>query len=139
MNETYKKAIAAAKSRMLDCIQRKHAIETEITRLANIIAANAQMLSDSEKEAELKELKSLSGFAAEEPVLTDAVRVTFKLNPNAEMTAKSIRDLLKSSAFPLQRYSQPLARIDSILRKLHKKREIGRRLKDGDAYYFRAS
>src|SRR5207249_3977513 len=68
---------------------------------------------------------------------TDAVRKVFRNIPEGRryLDPKSVRDILKEEGFPLEKYTNPLASIHTILKRLVKKGEINRMVNEDGIRY----
>lgn len=133
MNSTvYKQAILAAKNEIVECLKQKQAIDAKIKHLANVISANAQMLRDSERDAEIESLSEMTG---EQLGFTDAIREVLNSNSGFFFNAIGVRDRLRDYGFPLESYTNPLASIHTILKRLFDKGELKRQTNSGDVFY----
>jgi hypothetical protein len=67
---------------------------------------------------------------------TDKVRSIFSENLETRYSAVDIRNKLREMGFPIDKYSNGLATIHTILRRLHKSGEIQPEDQDGKIYYY---
>lgn len=68
--------------------------------------------------------------------LTEKVRSIFAVNDRIYFSAIDIRDRLKKLGFPIEKYSNALATIHTVLRRLYKAEEIKSEDREGKTYYY---
>ena len=118
--QPYRQQIGAALRQLLELANRKKEIEQQMSKLRNLIVANANMLPDSERAVFIKQAEdSISaGFTA-------TIRELFRTNPKG-LSPTILRDKLIESGFDLNSQSNPLASIHSVIRRLLENEEIER-------------
>ena len=124
----YRRAIAAALSRLHVLVDKRRQIDSQIARLKGVVAANAAMLSDAERDETLRSLQELVGPA---PGFTDAVREFMRRNSDHWFTAIGVRDGLTTVNFEVGEYDNPLASVHTILKRLLVRGEVDRNARDG--------
>lgn len=115
---TYRLALERAKAdlhdcrrRLKECSQMHEALEIELGRLRAAVFSLSQITG--------------SDFVDEEVLgLTDAVRLAFKLVPGRWMTAQDVRTNIAALGFDLLGYSNILASIHTIIKRLQGRHEI---------------
>jgi hypothetical protein len=133
MNDSaYRQALKIAKAKLLKKVEERQKLNREIAQLKDVIIANASMLPDAERDAELQ---GLSEWAGDHVGFTDSIRNVLRKNSRYNFNAIGIRDLLQQSGFDLDTYSNPLASIHTILRRLHERGEVVKRENTGETYY----
>jgi hypothetical protein len=128
----YRSSIVLSTHRLKKLIADRDKLELEIERTGEYIKANANFLPDAEREAQLKKLEQL---IAQPPGFTDAVRIVLSKNQGYSTTAIGVRELLVKSGFPLSGYSNPLASIHTILKRLADRGEVDTETVGGEMYY----
>ena len=114
--DDYKRALEAA-VREYEKLTAKHAdLEGRLAQLKHSIAA----------------LTKLCGYEPTTPLgLTDACRLVLR-NAVAPLTALEVRDRLVSIGIDLGRYSNPLASIHTVLKRMHEGGELVERDRDDE-------
>jgi hypothetical protein len=129
----YRNAVVLHGYRLEKMIVERNKLNAEIERVADLIAANANFLPEAERAERLQKLEQM---VAERPGFTDSVRNILRKNPSHWANAIAVRDLLIADGYNMSRYSNPLASIHTILKRLTKADEVEANvLKDGDVYY----
>ena len=110
--DDYRRALDAAIREYEALIAQHAALEARIAQLRHSIAA----------------LTKLCGYQPTVPFgLTDACRLVLR-NADAPLTAPEVRDRLKTIGVDVDKYSNPLASIHTVLKRMHDSGE----LKEGD-------
>jgi hypothetical protein len=129
MSDSYKKSIEESKLKLRELVIQRDRIATDIERVKAVIKALAYMLDDSEKtSAEISEMEDILGPGG----LTEAVRRTLQASTERGVTPVEVRDALANSGFDLSAYSNPLAAIHTILKRLVKAEDARAAIIDGD-------
>lgn len=106
--DDYRRALDAAVREYERLIAEHSALESRIAQLKHSIAA----------------LTKLCGYEPTVPLgLTDACRLVLR-NAAAPLTALEVRDRLASIGIDLDKYSNPLASIHTVLKRMHEAGEI---------------
>jgi hypothetical protein len=114
--DEYRRALDAAVREYEHLTAQRASLDARISQLQHSIAA----------------LTKLCGFEPTVPLgLTDACRLVLRNSP-APLTALEVRDRLISIGLDLTRYSNPLASIHTVLRRLHDSGEVVERDRDDD-------
>jgi hypothetical protein len=109
MNDEYRKALDAACREYEELGRQRIVLDARLAQLAQSIGT----------------LMKLLGFATIMPWgLTDACRVVLR-NANIPMSPTEVRDRLAAIGFDLSKYSNELAAIHTVLRRLNDAGEIG--------------
>ncbi len=128
----YRRAITLQHYSLRKLVAERDKTNLEIERAAEHIKANANFLPDAERAEELRKLEQV---IAGPPGFTDAVRNVLRNNPGYSATATRVRDMLISSGFNLNSYSNPLASIHTILKRLAERGEADPTINNGEVYY----
>ena len=107
----YKRARASAVEELKAFLKEKRMVEQRIMQLRQIITALDAFVSPRRKPAEI-------------PRLTDAIRSIFLASSGKRLTPRDIRQKLREIGFDEKRYSNFLASIHVVLRRLKEKGEI---------------
>jgi len=114
--DEYRRALDAAVREYERLIAEHAALEARLSQLRHSIAA----------------LTKLCGYEPTVPLgLTDACRLVLR-NAAVPLTAVELRDRLVSVGIHLDKYSNPLASIHTVLRRLHETGEIVERDRDDE-------
>jgi hypothetical protein len=106
--DDYRRALDAAVREYERLIAQQTDLEARIAQLRHSIAA----------------LTKLSGYEPTVPIgLTDACRLVLR-NADSPLTALEIRDRLKTIGVDLAKYSNPLASIHTVLRRMRESGEV---------------
>ena len=106
--DDYRRALEAAVREYEALIARHAELDARIAQLQHSIAA----------------LTKLCGYEPTVPFgLTDACRLVLR-NADAPLTALEIRDRLKTIGVDLDKYSNPLASIHTVLKRMHESGEL---------------
>ncbi len=128
----YRAAVGVQTIRLKKLVAERNNLNVEIERVVDLISANANFLPESERA---ERLQALEQIIAEPLGFTDSVRNILSSHPNHWVTPIGARDLLVSANFDLGKYSNPLASIHTILKRLAKSEELETMTKDGEIYY----
>lgn len=128
----YRAAILLCSLRLRKLVANREKLTLEIDRVSDLITANANFLPAGERAAQLQKLEQL---VADPPGFTDSVRNVLRTNPGDAATATAVRDLLAKAGFNLSAYSNPLASIHTILKRLAKRGEVTSSMNNGQIYY----
>jgi hypothetical protein len=114
--ESFRSQIAEAKKRLAQLVREQRKINEEISDLRELIRANANFLSDEDRAFELLTLEFLK-FPAN---ITEAVRLTIFLASiqKRKLTPTEIRGFAEGIGFDFSEYSNPMASIHSILKRM---------------------
>ena len=128
----YRTAVVLYTARLEKVVAERTKLNKEIERVADLIEANANFLPEEERAEKLQKLEKL---VAGPPGFTDSVRNVLRSRPEYFVTAIGVRDWLAKEGYNLSQYSNPLASIHTILRRLAKSKEVFTEVKDGELYY----
>ena len=128
----YRNAIILHKHSLRKLIEQREKLNLDIERSADYITANANFLPDDEREEVLEQLAQM---VAGPPGFTDAIRMVLSNNPSHSANAIHVRNLLEKSKFDLSGYSNPLASIHTILKRLAKQGEVTVDVVNGEPFY----
>jgi len=128
----YRDAITVHMYQLKKLVAERDKLNNRIKQIDDYIVANANFLPLRERMAVLERLEA----AGVEPLgFTDAVREVLKLNSRQWFTPTGVRDLLGGSGFDLNSYSNPLASIHTILKRLTEHQEVDKDVTAGEARY----
>ena len=128
----YRRSIVLQHVQLRRLIAERDKTSLEIEKAAEYIRANANFLPEAERAEELQKLEQV---IAGPPGFTDAVRSVLRSNPGYSATATRVRDMLINSGFSLNSYSNPLASIHTILKRLAERGEAAPTVNNGEVYY----
>ena len=133
----YMALVTDAFSKLEKFYRDREAIELEIMKTEQLIAAVANMLPDNAKDLAIRRIKALQEFyRVRDAGLTDAIRVILKTSGGWQ-TVTNVRDRLREVGFNFGSYSSnPLASISAILRRL-KEEEVETAMVDGGVTAYR--
>ena len=131
-SKSYRNSIILATHRLKKLVADRDKLDLEIERVGEYIKANANFLPDEERETQLHKLQQI---IAGPPGFTDAVRIVLSKNRSYAATAIGVRDLLIKDGYPLDGYSNPLASIHTILKRLADRGEVEIETTSGEIYY----
>jgi hypothetical protein len=81
------------------------------------------------------QLQKLAEMVAGPPGFTDSVRNVLRNVSSQALTAKEVRDLLRDAGFDLGSYTNPLASIHTILKRLAEREEVVVSESNGEVHY----
>jgi hypothetical protein len=113
-------------------LDERDRLNRKIENTAELISANANFLPEEERAAQLQKLAEM---VAGPPGFTDSVRNVLRNVPSQALTAKKVRDLLRSAGFDLSSYTNPLASIHTILKRLAERGEVEVSESGGEVHY----
>jgi len=113
-------------------LDQRDKLNQKIEHTAELIRANANFLPERERAAHLQKLAEM---VAGPPGFTDSVRNILRDVPSQALTAKEVRDLLRSAGFDLSSYTNPLASIHTILKRLAERGEAEVSECNGEVHY----
>jgi hypothetical protein len=93
-------------------------------RIKRIEGAARGILATTEDEGEISTYQGLLDEVIEPTGFTDAIRKVLQSAEGTALTPMEIRDLLPKVGFPLSGYSNPLASVHTILKRLAKSEPI---------------
>jgi len=102
-------------------LDERDQLNRKIENTAELISANANFLPEEERAAQLQKLAEM---VAGPPGFTDSVRNVLRNVPSQALTAKKVRDLLRCAGFDLSSYTNPMASIHTILKRLAERGEV---------------
>lgn len=109
--DLYRQQIGVALRELMRWAGQKREAEQQMSKLRNLIIANANMLPDSEKAIFIQQAnESFAGF-------TDTIRELFRTHPKG-LTPTMVRDKLVEAGFDLSSQSNAMASIHSVIRRL---------------------
>jgi hypothetical protein len=135
---TYIAVMNDALSRLDKLYVEREAIDGEIMKAEQLIAATANMLPDNVKDLAIQRIEILQQLhRVRDAGLTDAIRAILKKFHTDWMTVTKVRDHLTRAGFDFTSYSSsPLASISAILRRM-KAEEVEIKLVDGGVSAYR--
>ncbi|MGA2000708.1 MAG: hypothetical protein ABSG52_11995 [Terriglobales bacterium] len=128
----YRQGIILHTYQLEKVVAERDKLNRRIEQLADYIRANASFLPDAERAERLEKMERL---IAGPPGFTDAVRNVLSNKPGALANAIGVRNMLMQSGYDLTQYSNPLASIHTILKRLVKSGEVTAEVRDGELYY----
>jgi hypothetical protein len=131
--QVFRSQITEAKKRLAQLVREQRKINQEISDLRELIRANANFLPDEDRTFELLTLEVLK-FPAN---ITEAVRLSVFLATakKTRLTPTEVRSFAEAIGFDFSEYSNPMASIHSILKRMKETNEV-QYDKDTDGYYF---
>lgn len=129
---SYRRSIRLQHIALRKLVEERDRKNLEIERAAEYIKASANFLPDAERAQELQKLEQA---IAGPPGFTDAVRNVLRGNPSYSATATAVRQMLINNGFDLSSYSNPLASIHTILKRLTERGEAECIINNGEVYY----
>jgi hypothetical protein len=114
--DKFRSQIADAKKRLQQVLGEQRKINEEISYLRDLIRANANFLPDSEKEQEFYFLEIF-----QHPTnITQAVRLALSIAAigKNKLTPLAIKDVIERIGFDFSEYSNPMASIHTILKRM---------------------
>ena len=128
----YRGTIFVCRARLGKLVAKREKLNQEISRVSDLVIANANFLPEEEKADQLEQLEQL---VAEPPGFTESVRNILKANAIRPATALQVREMMAKAGFNLRAYSNPLASIHTILKRLAERDEVTTSMNDGQTYY----
>ena len=128
----YRNAVVMYTARLGQVVAERSKLNREIERVTDLIEANANFLPEEERAERLQKMEQL---VAGPPGFTDSVRNVLRSRSGDWATAIRVRDWLNAEGYNLSQYSNPLASIHTILRRLAKSDEVFTEVKDGEINY----
>jgi hypothetical protein len=128
----YRASILLCTLRLRKLVTNREKLNLEIERISDLFTANANFLPENERTVQLEVLQQL---VADPPGFTDSVRKVLRENPAHAVTATAVRDMLAEAGFNLSAYSNPLASIHTILKRLAERGELTTSTKNGQVSY----
>ena len=128
----YRGTIFVCRVRLGKLVAKREKLNQEISRVSDLVVANANFLPEEEKADQLEQLEQL---VAEPPGFTESVRNIMKANAIHPATALQVREMMAKDGFDLRAYSNPLASIHTILKRLAERGEVTTSVNDGQTYY----
>jgi hypothetical protein len=116
--QPYRTQIQMALRELVELGKKRKEIDRDMTKLRQLIRANADMLPDNEGAVFLEEAES-SG----ERGFTDTIRQLLRANRDG-FTPTELRNALTAAGFDLSSQSNAMASIHSVLKRLKKSREV---------------
>ena len=113
-------------------LDERDQLNRKIEHTAELISANANFLPEDERATQLQKLAET---VAGPPGFTESVRNVLRNVPSQALTAKKVRDLLRGAGFDLSSYTNPLASIHTILKRLAERREVEVSESNGEVHY----
>ena len=113
-------------------LDERDQLNRKIEHTAELISANANFLPEEESAAQLQKLAEM---VAGPPGFNDSVRNVLRNVPSQALSAKKVRDLLRSAGFDLSSYTNPLASIHTILKRLAERGEVEVSESNGEVQY----
>ena len=128
----YRKTVTFYSLALRKLLDRRDELNRKIEHTATLISANANFLPEDERAAQLQRLAEM---IAGPPGFTDSVRQVLRNAPSQAFTAKQVRDLLRGAGFDLSSYTNPLASIHTILKRLAERGEVVVSESNGECQY----
>jgi hypothetical protein len=128
----YRITILLCSQRLHKLVAKREKLNAEIERISELLTANANFLPAEQKAEQLLQLEQL---VADPPGFTDSVRQVLRANRWAEATPIAVRDMLAKAGFNLSAYTNPLASIHTILKRLAERGEVTASMNDGQVCY----
>jgi hypothetical protein len=120
--QIFRSQIAEAKKRLAQLVREQRNMNHEISDLRELIRANANFLPDEDRAFELLILEILK-FPAN---ITEAVRLAILLATakKEKLTPTGVRAFAEAIGFDFSEYSNPMASIHSILKRMKEANEV---------------
>ncbi len=128
----YRITILLCSQRLRKLVANREKLNLEIERISELVIANANFLPEEERAEQLRQLDDL---VADPPGFTDSVRKVLRANRWSAATAIAVRDMLAKAGFNLSAYTNPLASIHTILKRLAERGEVTASTNDGQISY----
>jgi len=128
----YRKIVTLYSAALHKLLDQRDKLNRKIEHTAELISANANFLPDGERAAQLQKLAEM---VAGPPGFTDSIRNVLRNVPSQALTAKQVRDLLRGAGFDLSSYTNPLASIHTILKRLAERGEVEVSKSNGEVHY----
>ena len=128
----HRKTITLYSLALRKLLDQRDKLNLKIEHTAELISANANFLPQDERAAQLQKLAEM---VAGPPGFTDSVRHVLRNVPSQALTAKKVRDLLRGAGFDLSSYTNPLASIHTILKRLAERGEVVVSESNGELQY----
>jgi hypothetical protein len=128
----YRKTLTFYSLALQKLLDQRDQLNRKIENTAELISANANFLPEEERAAQLQKLAEM---VAGPPGFTESVRNVLRNVPSQALTAKKVRDLLRSAGFDLSSYTNPLASIHTILKRLAERGEVEVSESSGEVRY----
>ena len=128
----YRATILVGTLRLRKLVANREKLNLEIERVSDLVLANANFLPEPERTDRLEELQHL---VADPPGFTASVRKVLKSHRAQAATAIAVREMLAKALFDLSVYTNPLASIHTILKRLTEHGEVTATTHDGQVYY----
>jgi hypothetical protein len=130
LNTSERELVESYLKRLQDATAKQKQIQEEMNRVEVAIRG---MLALTENEEEMKYLEQLDEILKPEG-FTEAIRKVLR-STKEYLTPAEVKERLPIAGFFLTEYSNPLASIHTILKRLHKANEVTLGAKDGKASY----
>jgi hypothetical protein len=128
----YRKTVTFYSLALRKLLDQRDQLNRKIEHTAELISANANFLPEDERAVQLQKLAEM---VAEPPGFTDSVRNVLRNVPFQALTPKKVRDLLREAGFDLSSYTNPLASIHTILKRLADRGEVVVSESDKEVHY----
>ncbi len=128
----YRATVLLCSLRLHKLLAKREKLNLEIGRVSDLLTANANFLPEQERAVQLQQLEQL---VADPPGFTDSIRNVLKAHPAHPVSATDVRDMLAKAGFNLSAYSNPLASIHTILKRLAERGELTTSVKNEQTYY----
>ncbi len=128
----YRKTVTLYTQALRKLLDKRDELNRKIEHTAELIAANANFLPEGERAAQVQKLAEM---VAGPPGFTDSVRNVLRNVPSRALTAKMVRDLLRGAGFDLSSYTNPLASIHTILKRLAERGEVDASERNEEVHY----
>jgi hypothetical protein len=128
----YRKTVSFYSLSLRKLLEQRDQLNRKIEHTAELISANANFLPEDERAAQLQRVAEM---VAGPPGFTDSVRHVLHNIPSQALTAKKVRDLLRGAGFDLSSYTNPLASIHTILKRLAERGEVVVGESNGEVHY----
>ncbi len=128
----YRKTVTLYTHALRKLLDKRDELNRKIEHTAELIAANANFLPEGERAAQVQKLAEM---VAGPPGFTDSVRNVLRNAPSQALTAKMVRDLLRGAGFDLSSYTNPLASIHTILKRLAERGEVDVSERNEEVHY----
>src|SRR5438045_3861677 len=140
MNEhIHKKSLSAALQEISNLIKERDQLESHVERLNKQIGDLTQAVEALGPLCDVdvkKEYPDLFWDAVEPEIgLTDAVRKIMSTRPIEGYSAVALRDKLTESGFDMDKYTNPMANIHTILKRLVRSSAVNTLDDEGRTYY----
>lgn len=136
MPTPYEIAFDSALSDLDELLRKRRETDEQISQTRDVILALCRKTGDDHIRRE-KLMHYLGQLNVDTPKLTDAVKdALYSADPRRRLPATDVRDVMKVRGFEFANFANPLASVDSTLRRLAAQKVISARPERGTTVYW---